>query len=224
VCVGRWSGEYSRSERRFDRHLADCLYIPEMREPNRNVQTGGCRTYSILEILVPWFAIRLVPIHDPISADGNPSTNEHRPGRPTVTPLISTGMFVHASMALHPSGTLYSIPSTPAARQSHAGHATSQNAPCGTQSSDGLSHNSLTFSLCHSNFSLPATRMDLSHGAQRAVDSRLMNTGQRIGAADEDRLERHDPKQTTGSQLRRLMFPPGRVRPYGNMIWVWEGE
>ena len=91
---------------------------------------------------------------------GDPSANPHRFGRLMATPLISTGMFVHASMAVQPSGMFRNTPQYsrfPYARQSQLGQTTSQNAPCGTRSSLALSHlslSSLSFSSSRSDFSL----------------------------------------------------------------------
>jgi len=156
-----------------------------MCEPNRNVRMGkglndgltasrksrnhGLQSvWSQSTIQYPWIS-------------GDPSTNAHRSGRLTVTPLISTGMFMHASMALHPSGIFCNVPQYsrfPYARHSQAGHTTSQDAPCGTRSSNGFSQTFLSrniFALSRSDFSLSVMREDLSHDARRAVDSRLVN-------------------------------------------------
>ena len=157
--------------------------IPGICKQNRNVRAGGD-----IELTASWkswyHGLQSVWSQSTIQYPwmcGDPLTNAHRSGRLTVTPLISTGMFIHASVALHPLGIFRSTPQYsrfPYARHSQAGHTTSQDTPCGTRSSNGFSHKSLSrliFSLCCSDFSLSVTREDLSHDVRYAVDSRLMN-------------------------------------------------
>ena len=108
---------------------------------------------------------------------GDSQVYTHRYGRLTVTPLISMGMFMHASMSLHPSGMFRSIPQYsrfPYARQSQAGQTTSQNAPWGTRFSLAFSHNSLSrpiTSLSTSAFSFSTARVEFSIEACRLADS-----------------------------------------------------
>jgi len=112
---------------------------------------------------------------------GEPQTNAHRYGRLTVTPLISTGMFMHASIALQPSGMFRSIPQYsrfPYARQSQAGQTTSQNAPCGTRSSLAFFHISRSrpiTSLSCFVLSLSTAREEFSLEACRVADSMSIN-------------------------------------------------